>query len=317
MSHALTVASERRPADDVRIIVDMSTISPELVLVDPALAETARARLPDPPDCLAPRPRAPIVPRTTVVARPDTARRTADLTRRAPLPAGHRPLDDPPSRRGDGGAIVPSIPAATAATRRRRVQPRHVFVASAWVVAALFVLSPLLAFLPTPSSELPRLVAPGSVAAVRQDGTTPASKRPAAPAPKPKPRVTSPDTDQTPARPTQAARRPVKKVTSAKQTTTPSASTVITWPPVPAAIVYNVIFVAGDERVDVWSKDNRLALDGTPRPASAETDYEWFAYAGFRKGKAVRYGPIVAHGTVRTPRDAIPETQPPAGGQTR
>jgi hypothetical protein len=299
MSQEVVLAPERRPADDVTIIREMSTISPELALVDPTLAETARARLPDPPDCLAPRAR-PVVPRATATRMPSSSQ-----ARRV------RPVDDPPPpRRCERPAQV-----EVAAAPRRHRRLRSVSLAGAWVVAALFVLSPLLAFRPTPSSQLPRIVSPGSVAAV-QDGAEPSSKDPVVVARKP--RVTKTDKTPTPVRPKPSVPPRAKAAKSAKPAATSSPPTVITWPAVRAAVVYNIIFVAGDERIDVWSKDNRLALDGTPRAASAEeTEYAWFAYAGFREGKAVRYGSLVAHGTALVARGAIPETQPPAGGQVR
>ncbi len=83
-------------------------------------------------------------------------------------------------------------------------------------------------------------------------------------------------------------------------------------------MVYNVIFVAGNERVDVWTETNRLALDdAVKRDLGDKRDYTWFAYPGFRDGTSVRYGDLAAHGQVRITRGAIPKTQPPNGGQTR
>jgi hypothetical protein len=76
--------------------------------------------------------------------------------------------------------------------------------------------------------------------------------------------------------------------------------------------------VADDERVDVWTESNRLALDdAVRRDLGDKHDYSWFAYPGFRDGASVRYGELAAHGQVRIARAAIPKTKPPAGGQTR
>jgi hypothetical protein len=91
---------------------------------------------------------------------------------------------------------------------------------------------------------------------------------------------------------------------------------VLSWRAVPGTVVYNVIFVGGGTRIDVWSADNRVELDSTAKAARA-IEYTWFAYPGFRANGAVRYGDLVAHGTTRVPRAAIPRTRPPAGGQLR
>ena len=163
----------------------------------------------------------------------------------------------------------------------------------------MFMLSPLLAFLPAPSSQLPRLISPGSGAAVRQnDGTI-------VPVPVP-----------TPATPAGGNISDGNQGKSSKPRTAPSVTT-ISWPAVPGSAVYNVIFVAGSKRVDVWTTANRLELGGKARASARKVEYTWFAYAGFREGEAVRYGAVVAHGTALVARDAIPKTNPPAGGQVR
>jgi len=297
------VAYSPRTADDLTIIASMSRISPELVLVDPALAETARALLSDPPDCLAPRPRAVVVPRPVEikvhrpveieVPLPVEIEVPPPVEIEGPLPVAierrfgarvPRPLDDPPRRRSLPEPAVADIP-TPARRRRRRLRARHAALAGVWLVTSMFMLSPLLAFLPAPSSQLPRLISPGSGAAVRQNETTVPVPTPAPKSPKPR--------------------------------TAPSVTTSISWPAVPGSAVYNVIFVAGSKRVDVWTTANRLKLGGKARASARKVEFTWFAYPGFREGKAVRYGAVVAHGTALVAREAIPKTKPPAGGQVR
>ena len=189
-------------------------------------------------------------------------------------------------------------------------------------VLALFLLTPLLAFLPASSSELPTLVAPVSGAATPTPPTSPSTQPPAEP-------TASIETPSAPAsEPKVATRAPGSRRTSVKaaapkvkgSSSTPAVRrpTTVAWPATQDAVVYNVIFVVGNERVDVWTETNRLALDDAmKRNFGDKRDYTWFAYPGFRDGASVRYGDLAAHGQVRITRGAIPKTQPPNGGQTR
>jgi hypothetical protein len=74
---------------------------------------------------------------------------------------------------------------------------------------------------------------------------------------------------------------------------------VLQWPSVADADLYNVVFLDGDQRVDVWPRTNRIAvrgLRGATGHALGPGTYAWFVYAGFRELGRVRYGPLVAHG---------------------
>jgi hypothetical protein len=64
-----------------------------------------------------------------------------------------------------------------------------------------------------------------------------------------------------------------------------------------------VVVLDGDQRVDFWPHANRIALDrpGSARTALGPGTYTWFVYAGFREPHRVRYGPLLAHGTLLVP----------------
>ena len=355
----------------------MSRVSPELVLVDHELREEQRALLRDPQDCLqrVPRPvvtaATPIHPlgvspapgpvETRVIAAPRPVLIPSPVFAGTPPPAVDvpAPLDDPPLARRRPVARKTVLAEPTS----RRLRARHLPIAAVWAVTILFVFSPLLAFLPTPSSQVPRLLAPGSNAAgPRATGsarTQPATELPNPPEPsgsapttqkrssaetrkRPQAPVTTAKSQSTRAKKQsttakkqsatkqkQSAPKHIQPTTNKKQATaeqkqprakqkpaTTPTGVEITWPAVPSSVVYNIIFVHGEERIDVWSRDNRLTL--TPSESSGPPkEYGWFAYAGFRDEGAVRYGPLVAHGMVRASRNAIPKTEPPAGGQVR
>ena len=75
---------------------------------------------------------------------------------------------------------------------------------------------------------------------------------------------------------------------------------VVRWPSRAEAAYYNLILVRGDERIDLWPPKATATLESFPTAKSTEevVEYAWFAYPVFTDGQAVRYGPLLAHGTV-------------------
>ena len=213
--------------------------TPELVLVDPKLARVARAALPDPPDCLAPRePRVerPVGP--PIPVRPVSA---------APAPAESAPRFVRPP-----------------ATRRTL---HTVVTTAAWIVLAGVIVSPLLAFLPP-----------------RQEPTL---------------------------------SRTAQTVDRGKAKASPAPS--LSWRAVPKADFYNLVLVRGGIRVDfrpqrprrtITERAMTRAAHGRALPAGS---YSWFVYPAFRRAAKVRYGGVVAHGSVMVK----PGPSPPPNGKSR
>jgi hypothetical protein len=327
-----------------RSFVVVEHLTPELVLVDPELGARARAELADPPDCLEAPPLVVEAPSPVVEAPPPELDAPSPIVEAPPppvpraLPVGaerlasarpprsvgrhRRPLDEPPRALpvpapepvGLPGAPEPVVVASAPEPARRRRRPRLSTLArgGTWAVVVLFLLSPLLAFVPASSTQLPRLAAPASVAATPTSKPS-ETKAPAESAP-PSETVAAPTGSTPAAAPGTEANAATPGKTRADRTTTVERRTAITWPASPDAVVYNVIFVAGNDRVDVWTDASRLAFE-TADAEAQPIAFQWFAYPGFRDGKAVRYGPVAGHGEVRVPREAIPTTKPPAGGQ--
>ena len=307
----------------------MEQLTPELVLVDPDLAARARAELADPPDCLAPRPRR----RQSSPYRRSTSRRRPHgrvRSRSSLRPRSTSPLHRSGPSRYRSPWPTRRSPAATSSRSRRsssRGPSGHGAAAcglgtlagsGTWAVVALFLLSPLLAFLPASSSQLPTLVAPVSDAATPDPSEAPAAQPAAGDTVSRESRRRRRGPSRLRARAgsrAQSTPRPTKPTSPPEPKRTP---VTLAWPASRDAVVYNVIFVGGGgERVDVWTDDDRLTLDDVAFENAERRDYTWFAYPGFRDGKTVRYGDLAAHGEVRVARAAIPKTQPPAGGQTR
>ena len=80
----------------------------------------------------------------------------------------------------------------------------------------------------------------------------------------------------------------------------------ITWAASRRADLYNLVLLRNGKRIDVWPKKSAVTIAGTRISGTAKRltagRYTWFAYAGFRTGPRVRYGPLIAHGAVRVPR---------------
>jgi len=112
------------------MVDQVDNVTPELGLVDPILAALARARLPEPRDCLAVERRRPAAMRTSTVGH----RLEADV--RQP------PVARPPTAPGSSGLV-------------------RLAVVSAWLLASAVIGSSLLAFIPPRGLSRPRLLTVG------------------------------------------------------------------------------------------------------------------------------------------------------------
>jgi hypothetical protein len=303
----------------------MHDVSPELALVDGALAERERERLPEPEDCLAPHPlaTAPVEPppALTLLAEPEPEP-VPDVP--APATESEPPLE--PSRRAPSLALAE--PPADPAPAPVEVVP---FEVPAAVVEPEPVPEPALAVEPDEEADEP---APGpvrmpewvasDVAPKSRRLRRKANKRARREARREQPRamrrrvavaaswvvlcgfLASPLLAFFPSpngeRPTLAPDG-VQSVPDAGE----NAGHQLRWEPVPEAAGYSVVFVNDGDRSDRWSETARLRL-----PAGTESEqlvtYEWFVYPAFRDGAGYRYGPLVASGDVTMPKLAPTES---------
>lgn len=240
----------------------MDVLSPELVLVDPALAAEARRLLPEPPDCLsthegASPPACIRVASELAVASTASGTWVAARDRRK-LPAGvatavWRPAASTPA----GTTRSPSPPRPLHAPSSR---PSLLAVVGA-LLTALVVGSPALDLLQ--SSESPSFAVTGD--------TAPEVSPPRARASVPRPAV----------EPAVVLRWPRADG---------------------ADFYDVVLWRGGRRVADLWPTRNRVEIgvgfeaDGEPLVPGT---YQWFVFAGFREGGSTRFGPSLARGEFR------------------
>lgn len=234
--------------------------SPELALVDPELAAALRASLPDPPDCLAPRP----APRVLVAAPVPSA---AAVPRAVPVtPVATTVAHAAPRRPSESWS------------RERGSRWRRVRRATFAVVVVGLVGLPFVAF---GSPEYPRLEGPRSPAAVGPDRGNAARQLP-------------------PSR-IEFSGRQVERKSDARRR-------VLEWPTARKASLYNVVFVAGKQRVDRWVNGTSLAIATTPNRRSSGGRllvYRWYVYPLYRQHAGFRFGKLLSQGTIRLPRGVL------------
>jgi hypothetical protein len=92
------------------------------------------------------------------------------------------------------------------------------------------------------------------------------------------------------------------------------SETVISWRKVPGAAYYNLVLVRGAERVDLWPSEPRARIRPV-EPAGSSTPrvvYDWFVYPAFRRPSGtVRYGVVVAHGSISVRGGGLRSGEPP------
>jgi hypothetical protein len=241
-------------------------VSPELALVDSELAALLRATLPDPGDCLAPR-------REPAVAAADASRRSL-ATVSCSSPAN--PV-----------AFVGSV--STVQCAQGRDQSRRP-VRREWRrtkrVTALLVLLGIagLPFFAFRSPAYPRLEGSSPAAAPRNE------------------RVRSS---------AQASPSPVVALSGGPGVEKPSDAhrRVLSWPKAKKATLYNVVFISGKKRVDRWVRGTstmvRTAGPGRQPSASRLRVYRWYVYPLYGAHENVRFGKLLAHGSIRLPQAAL------------
>jgi hypothetical protein len=251
-------------------------LTPELALVDPELARRARAALPDPPDCLAPRPRVRPPAAIEVVLPPE------------PETVSARPAQ--PRRRGStivGYAL--------------------------WVTLAAIGASSFLAFVPLSKGgqsdfvDSPTVTAKAPVTVTAPRDETPSVRvRPSEPGPvKSTPEKSSlPKLKATvvprPA-PSKSALAKANQRNGTHKLARKGASITITWRETKSADFYNVVLMEGARRIDAWPKHGRFVyripaskLRGEHR---STVRYRWFVYPAHRVGSIIQFGKILTRGT--------------------
>ena len=169
------------------------------------------------------------------------------------------------------GRAQETRPPRSARLRRTTVR---LAVAATWLVAIGIVGSSLLAFVPPPRSSRPQIQDDGAASVA---GTVP----------QPSPQVEP------------SARIQAQERGSA--VTTPNGGIEIRWPTDRRASLYNVIVLRDGARIDLWPTTNKAA--STPPAAlwiarrARGIQYRWFVYPGYRSGKSVHYGHVLAQGS--------------------
>jgi hypothetical protein len=310
----------------------MATLSPELALVDPDLAALAREFLPDPLDCLAPRPR----------ARAEAIRPTSPASAEVhPIPALRELAEptDPPPERAQPAPLVPEYlqpvaplprPSQTAApvpvpSAAEPVRPRRGRVSVVSVVATLFAAlvigSPALDLIPGTGSDRPTLAQPESTRKpIDREVIEPSQPDTPSPSkPKAKARTVRRSSAGSASSGTGGASKstPKQKASSdartGKKTAAPSSTTGsrdgasrrvrVKWQPVKGADLYNLIFWGSGKRVkDMWVTTSSVLVNtrsSNRRGALPPGEYVWFAYPGYREGKRVKYGDLAGSGSLK------------------
>jgi hypothetical protein len=308
-------------------------ITPELALVDADLARRARMSLPDPQDCLAATPFPPVGSQAAVPAA--TAAAAEQRHTRAPkrLDGAPRTLRPPLTTRVRSSALVLMVGVALVlaglAGSQLVASEREAATTSIETDGALAsdVATAASADVEVTAVEddrqrgrhaAPRVSPPSrqrpAASKTRETRETRETSTGAARQHAPRRRAAQPTTStvgasvrrQPPPAPvtTSAPQRPpsapTKTATGNSSGTPQRQVAVVRWPSRADAAYYNLILVRGDERIDLWPPKATATLKRFPSTKSTEkvVEYSWFAYPVFTDGQAVRYGPLLAHGTV-------------------
>jgi hypothetical protein len=246
--------------------------SPELALVDPELAALLRASLPDPSDCLARRPCEP----APVVATVSVARAVPDAEA-DPI----APVAAPVAR----GGVAPTGPAQDRRTPVPHRRPAFLGWRRVKRTASVLVLLGIvgLPFVAFGSPDYPGF----------EDSSAP----------------TSAGTEREPS-PSQLPASKVGMFAGPRvEQLTDRRRRVLSWPEVRKATLYNVVFVSGKRRVDRWvtgtSTTVRTRATGQRPSAVPLLVYRWYVYPLYREHGGVRFGKLLAQGSIRLPQDAL------------
>ena len=288
-------------------------ISPELVLVDPELAAWARSRLPRHPfeaDLLTDPPRPRLGAR--FIRR---ARRRVRLSPEALAPAAIAALVV-----GAGSLLGFSRDAAPLEREAAPQSPRADRDGSRAVLGATFERENVARARRTRAQA--RRTRPARTTVTPADSPTvrkkqqPAERRRATRQPAPVTRAQAPtettaERPQVRRQPTRGARPTVPEVRASVGEpvvgVSPRAHLVVTWKPLGEASYYNVVVIREGQRVlDLFPDEPRVVLprqwvhEGRRRTLSPGR-YEWFVYPGYGERSAVRYGRLLAGGTLIVP----------------